>query len=73
MLNFNDLAPYNAIIVELDEDPAIRLAGNLVTESGAAINTIRYEEIVIGTAVQVVFEKINAEVTLPRWVVHTPK
>ncbi len=68
MLNFNDLVPYNAIIVELDEDPTIRLAGNLVAESGGAINAIRYDEIVIGTAVKVVFEKINAEVTLPRWI-----
>ena len=29
---FAAVAPYNAIIVELEEDPPIRFAGNLVTE-----------------------------------------
>ena len=68
MLNFTELAPYNAIVVELEEDPTIRLIGNLVPEAGAAINIIRYEDIVIGTPVQVVFEHINDEITLPRWI-----
>lgn len=67
MLDFTDLAPYNAIVVALDADPTIRLVGNLVPEAGAAINAIAYEEIEIGEAVQVVFERINDEITLPRW------
>ena len=45
MLNFAELAPYNAIVVELEEDPTIRLVGNLVPEPGAAINSIDYESI----------------------------
>lgn len=68
MLDFTGLAPYNAIVVALDEDPTIRLVGNLVPEAGAAINAIAYEDIEIGTAVQVVFEYINDDITLPRWV-----
>jgi uncharacterized OB-fold protein len=68
MLEFTVLAPYNAIVVALEEDPTIRLIGNLVPEAGAPINTIAYEDIEIGTAVQVVFERINEEVSLPRWV-----
>ena len=68
MLNFTLLAPYNAIVVALEEDESIRLIGNLVTETGAPINTIAYEDIEIGTAVQVVFERINDEVTRPRWI-----
>jgi len=68
MLDFTDLAPYNAIVVALDADPTIRLIGNLVPGAGAAINAIAYEDIEIGTAVQVVFEHINDEITLPRWV-----
>jgi len=68
MLDFTELAPYNAIIVELEEDPTIRLVGNLVPEAGAPINAIAYEEIEIGTAVQVVFERVNDEISLPRWV-----
>jgi uncharacterized OB-fold protein len=68
MLNFTELAPYNAIVVTLEEDPSIRLVGNLVPTAGAAINAIAYDEIAIGEAVQVVFENINDEITLPRWV-----
>jgi uncharacterized OB-fold protein len=68
MLNFAELAPYNAIVVELDEDPTIRLIGNLVSGAGAPINTITYDEIEIGTAVQVVFAQINEEISLPQWV-----
>jgi uncharacterized OB-fold protein len=68
MLDFTDLAPYNAIVVELEEDPSIRLVGNLVPGAGAPINAIAYDDIEIGTAVRVVFEKINDEITLPRWV-----
>jgi uncharacterized OB-fold protein len=67
MLDFTLLAPYNAIVVALEEDPTVRLIGNLVPESGAAINAIDYVDIAIGTPVQVVFERINEEITLPRW------
>ena len=68
MLDFTLLAPYNAIVVALEEDPTIRLIGNLVPEAGAPINAIAYEDIEIGTAVQVVFERMNDEITLPRWI-----
>ncbi len=68
MLDFTELAPYNAIIVELEEDPTIRLVGNLVPEAGAPINAIAYEDVEIGAAVQVVFEHVNDEISLPRWV-----
>jgi hypothetical protein len=39
-----------------------------VPEAGAPINAIAYDDIEIGTAVQVVFDRINEEVTLPRWI-----
>jgi uncharacterized protein len=68
MLDFSVLAPYNAIVVALEEDPTIRLIGNLLPAAGAPINAIAYEDIAIGTAVQVVFERMNEEITLPRWV-----
>ena len=71
MLNFTELAPYNAIVVELEEDPTIRIPGNLVPAAGAAINSIAYDDIEIGAAVEVVFETINDEITLPRWVLST--
>jgi uncharacterized OB-fold protein len=68
MLEFTLLAPYNAIVVALAEDPTIRLVGNLVPEAGAPINALGFDDIEIGAAVSVVFECINDAITLPRWV-----
>ena len=60
-------APYNVIAVELDEDPQLRLVGNLVTSAGGAINEIDPRAIEIGEPVRVVFAKVE-DVYLPRWV-----
>ena len=65
---FSDLAPYNVILVALDEDPAVRMVGNLVSGPGAAINSVDPEAISIGAGVQVVFEAVSEEVHMPRWV-----
>ena len=54
---FNADTPYNVTIVELEEGP--RLHTNLVG--------CRNDEIHIGLPVEVVFEKINDEVTLPKF------
>jgi uncharacterized OB-fold protein len=64
---FAEVAPYNAIIVELEEDPLIRFAGNLVTSADGEINEIDPTTIVIGERVQVVFRQID-DVHLPRWI-----
>ena len=64
---FAEVAPYNAIIVELEEDPLIRFAGNLVARADGAINEIDPATIEIGEAVSVVFHQIE-DVYLPRWV-----
>ena len=60
-------APYNAIIVELEEDPTIRYAGNLVVSAEGNINEIDPATITIGEPVEVVFHQID-DVSLPRWV-----
>lgn len=52
---FNPDAPYNVVIVELDEGP--RLHGNLVGG----------DEIHIGMAVEVVFDKVSDDTALVRW------
>ncbi len=65
---FTELAPYNVILVALDEDPTIRLVGNLVTRAGGPINEIDPDGIEIGSPVHVVFERIDDEISLPRWV-----
>ena len=64
---FAEYAPYNAIVVELEEDPSIRFAGNLVTSADGEINEIDPATITIGEPVRVVFAPID-DVALPRWV-----
>jgi uncharacterized OB-fold protein len=59
-------APYNAIVVELEEDATIRFAGNLVTNALGTIDEIDPATIEIGEAVRVVFARID-DVFLPRW------
>ena len=64
---FAEKAPYNAIVVELEEDPLIRYVGNLVASADGEINEIDPATITIGEPVQVVFHRID-DVSLPRWV-----
>jgi uncharacterized protein len=64
---YAEVAPYNAIIVELEEDPMIRFAGNLVTSADGPINEIDPATIAIGEPVRVVFAPVE-DVFLPRWV-----
>ena len=64
---FGAVAPYNAIVVALDEAPTIRFVGNLVVAADGEINEIDPSTIAIGEPVRVVFHQIE-DVTLPRWV-----
>ncbi len=66
---FQALAPYNVVVVQLDEEPTLRLAGNLVTSAEGAINEIDPSTIEIGARVRVVFPPpLDGGVVLPRWV-----
>jgi uncharacterized OB-fold protein len=66
------VAPYNVIVVTLDEDPTLRLAGNLVATEDGPINEIDPATIVIGAPVRVVFPTVPAgsatSTVLPRWI-----
>ena len=64
---YAELTPYNAIIVSLEEDPAIRLVGNLVESAEGPINGVDPSTIQIGESLRVVFTQID-DVYLPRWV-----
>lgn len=64
---YAELAPYNVIVVELDEDPDLRMVGNLVDAQGAPINSVDPHAIEIGEPVRVAFEQVSDEVFLPRW------
>ena len=61
-------APYNVIVVELDEDPTIRLVGNLVTGADGEINEIDPHQIQIGEPVEAVFAPMADDCSLVRWV-----
>ena len=62
-----ELAPYNVIVVALEEDPTIRFVGNLVAGPDGEINEVDPAAIAIGDPVHVVFHQVE-DVTLPRWV-----
>jgi uncharacterized protein len=56
---FAAAVPYASIIVELDDAPGALMAGNLL---GA-----EYTEAKVGRRVEVVFEKLNDDITLPQF------
>lgn len=64
---YSELAPYNAVLVALDENPAIRFVGNLVASPDGPINEVDPGSIEIGQAVAAVFRTVG-DVTLPRWI-----
>ena len=65
-------APYNVIVVELDENPSIRFVGNLVSSADGRLDEVDPATIRIGDAVRVVFaspvEDDAGPVTFPRWI-----
>ncbi len=63
---YSELAPYNVIVVALEEDPGIRMVGNLVEDADGPINAIDPATIEIGEPVHVVFAPVE-DVHLPRW------
>ncbi|MFI6687864.1 Zn-ribbon domain-containing OB-fold protein [Streptomyces sp. NPDC050485] len=59
-------APYNAVVVELAEDPLIRLVGNVVAEPDAPLDSVDPARLRIGARVQVAFTE-TGQITVPRW------
>ena len=56
---FASAVPYASIIVELDEAPGAFMAGNLLG--------VPHTEAKVGRRVEVVFEKLDDDITLPQW------
>lgn len=56
---FASAVPYASIIVELDAAPGALMAGNLLEAE--------YTEAKVGRQVEVVFQKLNDDITLPQW------
>lgn len=63
---FEERAPLVVLLVELDESPHLRVVGNLL-EQEVQEGEAGTRSIAIGMPVEVVFERVTAEVTLPQW------
>jgi hypothetical protein len=64
---FTELAPYNVVLVELEEDPTVRLTGNVVEVAGGPPNAVDPATIVIGEPVRAVFDQVE-DVGYLQWV-----
>jgi uncharacterized protein len=67
LAGFAELAPYNAVTVELVEDPTIRFVGSLVVQVGGPPNEIDPATIVIGEPVHAVFA-VAEDLPVLQWV-----
>lgn len=56
---FQERAPLLVVLVELEDDPSLRMVGNLLDCDP--------ERVAIGMPVEVIFETVTDEVTLPQW------
>ena len=66
--SFAKVAPYNVVLVELAEDPSIRMVGNLVRSAGGEINEVDPKTITIGERVRAVFHRAAEDVAMVCWV-----
>jgi hypothetical protein len=66
--SFAAIAPYAVVLVELEDDPSIRMVGNLVPSAKGEINEVDPRTITIGMPVRVVFQTVASDVALPRWI-----
>lgn len=66
------VAPYNVVVVAIDEDPAIRFVGNLVTGPDGPLDEVDPATVEIGMPVEVTFSRLvrpdGSWVVVPRWV-----
>jgi len=60
-------APYNVIVVELEEDPSIRFVGNLVASPDGPLGEVDPSTITIGDPVEVCFRTPVDGIAMPRW------
>jgi hypothetical protein len=52
-------APYAVVLVQLDDDPTLRLVGT--------VSDVAADELVAGMPLEVWFDDVTEDVTLPRW------
>jgi uncharacterized protein len=64
---YAEVAPYNVIVVELDEEPAIRFTGNVVATPDGELNQVDPHSLEIGQPVEVCFAPPIEGIVMPRW------
>lgn len=64
---FEALTPYVVAIAELDEDPLLRVIGNLLAADGSSVKGVDVAGVRIGARVRVRFKTYAADVALPCW------
>jgi hypothetical protein len=65
---YAEVAPYNVAVVSLDEEPTLRLVGNVVATPNGPLNEVDPHSISIGDRVRVVFTDPVEGISMPRWV-----
>jgi len=71
---FDSRAPYNVVVVAIDDDPLIRLVGNVVVDhrtDGLVLEDPTHLR--IGASVTVAFPRVSDEPRLARWVLTDPE
>ncbi len=69
---YAEQAPYNVVVVELDDDPSIRFVGNVVAAPDGRLDDVDPAILEIGQAVEVCFAPPVEDIVLPRWRLVTP-
>lgn len=64
---YAEQAPYNVVVVALEEDPSLRLVGNVVEAPEDRLDAVDPATLAIGQPVEVVFAPAGDGVVLPRW------
>jgi uncharacterized OB-fold protein len=66
--DYAEQAPYNVAVITLDEDPGLRMVGNVVRTVDGPIGELGPDDLTIGDPVRVVFPEPVDGVVIPRWV-----
>jgi uncharacterized protein len=64
---YAEQAPYNVVVVELDEEPSIRFVGNVVDDPDDRLDAVDPTTLAIGQPVEVCFAAAVDGIALPHW------
>jgi uncharacterized OB-fold protein len=65
---FAAVVPFTIVVVALDDDPSVRLIGNLVADVGSPVDSVDPATVAIGLPVRAVFPEVESGRHLVRWV-----